>query len=101
MNLLSMLQTAANPAPLVKGKHKRDTTQLKVRRTIVHEEAIAKYKELTGKSFTSDVFRGIVSSATNASRICRRLIQTGYVVEDGHVQKQAGHKPFKRYVWIK
>lgn len=101
MNLLSMLEAAARPTPRIKGGHKRETEQLAVRRTIVHEEAIAKYKQLTGKSFTSYDLRGIVSSAANASHICTRLRRMGYIKEDGRVPSKTGCKPFTRYIWIK
>jgi hypothetical protein len=61
-----------------------------------HQTAVAKYKSITGKQFTSKDFADALKiDPTSASRICRRLVECG----DAFIAGAVLAKTKKRYLY--
>lgn len=100
MNLLSQLLSAnATPAPQPKRKHKRETEHIKVTSRYNHLDMVERVRALTGKSFTSADLLGITYGMSGASRICRTLLECGYVTMEKGAVRSLGTKRLNRYTW--
>ena len=100
MNLLSQLLSAnATPAPQPKRQHKRETEHLKVTSRYNHLDMVERVRALTGKSFTSADLLGITYGMSGASRICRTLLECGYVTMEKGAVRSLGTKRLNRYTW--